>query len=377
MDREQQILTLIRNNPFLSQQEIADHIGISRSAVAGYIAALMKKGIIRGRAYITAEEGSVLCIGGANLDNKATGKQQLKLASSNPVTVTEATGGVARNIAETLANLSRNVALLTIVGDDKAGAWVLDETKKKGVDISLSIVHRSAATGSYTALLDDSGELFLAFANMDIYDQFTPDILQEKWPQIASSKLVIADTNLPAESLELLIQRSHEEGLTLFIDPVSSEKAKKLPQDLNGVTAIFPNLEEACQLAGIPISPNTDSRALAQAIRNRGVKHVFITLGKLGVMYDGIEGSIRFPSITSEVVEVTGAGDAFVAGVAYGLLHNESYIDSCKLGLAASHVTLQTADSVSSQLTETVLKQTAANAFESRFADLTLKENDR
>jgi pseudouridine kinase len=358
MDREQHILSLIQINPFISQHELASSIGISRSAVAGYIANLMKKGKIRGRAYITADEGTIMCIGGANFDSKAMSKQPIRLASSNPVTVQESCGGVARNIAENLANLACQVSLITITGDDKAGAWVLDETHKQGVDVSQSFCLQNETTGAYTALLDQSGEMFLAFANMDIYDRLTPNMLHEKWSHIAASKLVIADTNLSADCLGYLIERCHDEGLPLFIDPVSSEKAKKLPLQLNGITAIFPNHEEACQLAGAAISEDQDSTQLAQAILQRGVKHVFITMGKLGVYYQGEEGAQQFPAIPTEVVEVTGAGDAFVAGVAYGFLHNKSYLQACSLGLTASHLTLQTASTVASHLHENLLQLT-------------------
>ncbi|MDU0205088.1 carbohydrate kinase [Paenibacillus sp. MAH-36] len=361
MDREQQILALIRQNPFISQHEMASIIGISRSAVAGYIAALTKKGTIRGRAYVTSDENTVMCIGGANLDSKATSKQAIRLASSNPVTVTESCGGVARNIAETLAGLTCETALLTVVGDDKAGQWVLEETRKRGVDVSQAIVLQGENTGTYTALLDATGEMFLAFANMDIYDKCTPALLRDKWPHVASAKLVIADTNLPAETLAELIDRCKEENLPLFIDPVSSEKAKKLPQELHGVTAIFPNWEEACQLAGIApgnSSNNSDYSTIAGAILARGVRHVFITLGSQGVMYAGEEGERHFPPIPTKVVEVTGAGDAFVAGIAYGVMRQSTYMESCMYGLAASHITLQTDQSVASELTEERLQQT-------------------
>jgi len=367
MDREQQLLAHIRRNPFITQQELADLVGISRSAVAGHIASLTRKGIIRGRAYVTAEEGSVLCIGGANLDSKAMGKQSLRLAASNPVTVTEACGGVARNIAANLAKLGCRVSLLTIVGDDKAGQWVLEETAKLGVDTGPSVILRGERTGTYTALLERDGEMFMAFANMDIYEKFTPALLQEKWPHIASAKLVVADANLPAESLEWLVERCRAESLSLLIDPISPEKTKKLPRSLEGATAIFPNVAEACELAGEEFVPDPDVPALAAKIRGRGVRHVFVTLGKRGVYYsgegdDGADESGLFPAIPTEVVEVTGAGDAFLAGVVYGILRERSYRDATRLGLAAAHLALQTSDSVSDRLSEEQLAQVIHHA---------------
>lgn len=382
MDREQQILSHIRRNPFISQQELAEVVGISRSAVAGYVAALTRKGSIRGRAYVLAEEGSVLCIGGANLDSKARGKQALRLGASNPVSVTESCGGVARNIAANLAALSANVSLLTAVGDDKAGRWLLDRTASQGVDIGPSVVLGGEKTGNYTAILDQDGEMFIAYADMDIYERITPAMLEEKWPHIVSAKLVVADANLPAESLAWLARRCGEESVTLFVDPISPEKAKKLPGRLDGVAAIFPNLAEARQLAGRdgkasasfdgatdeaaesaiassgpaagPPAPEGEAEwaELARLILARGAGHVLITLGKHGAYCAGPEGGRHLPALPVRVVDVTGAGDAFLSGVAYGVLRGEPYETACLSGLAAARIALETASSSSEQLNE-------------------------
>jgi pseudouridine kinase len=359
MDREQQILALIRHNPFITQNEIAGNIGISRSAVAGYIASLTKKGILRGRAYITSADNSVICIGGANLDSKATSKRPIRPASSNPAYVQESCGGVARNIAENLAHLSCTVQLMTVVGDDQAGVWVLKETARSGVNTSLCSTLPKEKTGTYTAFLNNDGEMYVAFADMDIYDQMDASFIRDKWPHIAASKLVIVDANMSADGLSELVKRCNESQLPLFVDPVSSEKSKKLPGDLTGITALFPNLEEALELAGVaPSDSPPDYARLAEALRERGVQHVYMTLGDMGVLYSGEDGSRLFPSITTKVVEVTGAGDAFLAGVAYAVLQGHSYAQACQYGQAAAHHTLQTADSVSALLNEQMLQLT-------------------
>lgn len=368
MDREQQIMSFIRRNPFVTQQELADAIGISRSAVAGYIAALTRKGSIRGRAYVLAEEGSVLCIGGANLDSKARGKQPLRLGASNPVAVAESCGGVARNIAANLAALSARVSLLTAVGDDKAGSWLLERTASQGVDIGPSLVLNGEKTGSYTAILGEDGEMFIAFADMEIYERITPGTLEEKWPHIAASKLVVADANLPADSLAWLARRCGDAGLPLFVDPISPEKAKKLPDRLDGIAAVFPNLAEARQLAGRgDAEPPADGGAaewaeLARLILARGAAHVLITLGKHGAYCAGPEGELHLPALPVKVVDVTGAGDAFLAGVAYGVLRGEPFADACRSGLAAARIALETPSSSSEQLNEERLAEAVREA---------------
>ncbi|SFJ13801.1 carbohydrate kinase [Thermoflavimicrobium dichotomicum] len=348
MDKEKRILEYIRMNPFISQQELANKIGISRSAVAGYIANLMKRGEIVGRAYVLRESSLITCIGGANLDRKARSKQKVVFHSSNPVTMTESCGGVARNVAENLGRLRCNVSLISCVGDDKEGHWVLQETKKHGVDVSQVWTFPSERTGTYTALLDLDGEMVISLADMEIYEQITPERLQDKWSYIATSQAVFLDTNIPEESIHYLVEHCRESEIPLYVDPVSSAKACKLPENLMGVEAILPNLEEAQWLAQMEVRELKDCRELCKRIRDRGVKNIVITLGEKGVFYASENEMGHLPPLKKmEVVDVTGSGDAFAAGFIYGMTNDEGIERACQLGLAAAALTLQTEKSVS------------------------------
>lgn len=347
MEKEQQILHYIRQNPFITQQELADRMGISRSAVAGYIASLTKRGEIKGRAYILRDEGLITCMGGANLDRKARSLRQVRLHSSNPAAISESCGGVARNVAENLSRLGCCTSLISCVGDDREGDWVLQETRKYGVDVSQVWTFPAQRTGSYTALLDHNGEMVVAMANMEIYDQLHPDMIEEKWSHIAASQAVFLDTNLPADCLDYIIKRCRDERLPLYVDPVSSAKAEKLPDRLDGVEVILPNLEEAEWLSGRAIESISDCEDACRLIMERGVKHVVVTLGAEGVLCASEAGTEHLPPIRTEIVEVTGAGDSFAAGFLYGMVNGESIHQSCRLGLAAAALALQTEQSVS------------------------------
>ncbi|TPG88287.1 winged helix-turn-helix transcriptional regulator [Brevibacillus laterosporus] len=350
MDKEQKILRYIRLNPFISQQDLANKMGISRSAVAGYIATMMKQGQIKGRAYVLKEEASITCLGGANLDRKARSKQHVKLHSSNPVSISSSCGGVARNIAENLGRLGCVTSLITSVGNDKEGEWVLAETKQHGVDVSQSWMLSAEQTGTYTALLDVDGEMFVSLANMDIYEKVTTEMIAEKWTHIVASDIVLLDTNLPEEVLAYMITRCHDENITLYIDPVSSAKAMKLPDSLKGVTSILPNQEEAEILSGMKINNVEDVKTACQLIRKRGVLHVIVTMGEQGIFVSSAEHEVLLPPYPVDVVDVTGAGDAFASGLLHGVLHGEEILDACRLGLAASALTLVTEQSVSPEL---------------------------
>ncbi|MFJ7685767.1 carbohydrate kinase [Peribacillus butanolivorans] len=350
MDKEKQILDYIKINPFISQQELASKVGLSRPAVANYIANLTKRGEIKGRAYILREESSILCIGGANTDRKARSNQEVRLYSSNPVKITEACGGIARNFAENLSRLGCSTTLMACVGDDKEGNWILNETKRQGVDVSQVWVLPTERTGTFTTLLDINGESIVYMADMNIYEKITTSMFEEKWSYIISSQAVFLDTNIPKECLSYLINRCRDENIPMYIDPVSTAKARKLPFRLDGVELLMPNREEAEILAEIKIESIKDCQLACEKIRQRGVQKVIITLGNQGVYYFSTEESGHLPPFKTDVVDVTGAGEAFSSCAIYGIMNEESLSSACKLGLAGAALTIQTEESISSFL---------------------------
>ncbi|MFC9600979.1 carbohydrate kinase [Peribacillus butanolivorans] len=350
MDKEKQILDYIKINPFISQQELASKVGLSRPAVANYIANLTKRGEIKGRAYILREESSILCIGGANTDRKARSNQEVRLYSSNPVKITEACGGIARNFAENLSRLGCSTTLMACVGDDKEGNWILNETKRQGVDVSQVWVLPTERTGTFTTLLDINGESIVSMADMNIYEKITTSMFEEKWSYIISSQAVFLDTNIPKECLSYLINRCRDENIPMYIDPVSTAKARKLPFRLDGVELLMPNREEAEILAEIKIESIKDCQLACEKIRQRGVQKVIITLGDQGVYYFSTEESGHLPPFKTDVVDVTGASEAFSSCAIYGILNEESLFSACKLGLAGAALTIQTEESISSFL---------------------------
>lgn len=104
--KKEQLYQLIRANPFISQQDLAIELRLSRSAVAGHIAGLIRERRLLGRAYVLPDKRPIVCIGAANLDRKLRTLAPLQLGTSNPASAEEVFGGVARNIAENLTRLA-------------------------------------------------------------------------------------------------------------------------------------------------------------------------------------------------------------------------------------------------------------------------------
>ena len=354
-EKESLIVQLIKENPFVTQNELSEKTGLSRSAVAVYISSLTKEGYLLGRAYILPNKKEVLCIGGANVDRKIHALETLEFGTSNPAESSQSPGGVARNIAENLGKLGCQTALLTVVGKDQEGEWLLDYTKAF-VDVSPSHIKPNASTGTYTAVLDKNGEMAIALADMFIYDDVETDYIEKKWGYFASSEIIVLDTNFPAAVLKHIIERCHTSNIPLCITPVSSPKIKKLPEDLHGVTWLVLNRDEAEALSKMSISNENDLAIAGEIILKKGVENVVITRGKDGLYFvssNGQSGTLSPPSIN--IKDVTGAGDSLVSGIIYGHLHSLSIEEACKLGMSCSALTLQSQETVHSNLSEQLI----------------------
>lgn len=362
-EKESLILQLIKEDPFMTQNEIAEKAGLSRSAAAGYISSLVKQGKLLGRAYVLPERKDILCVGGANIDRKIQVIENLQYGTSNPAESAQSCGGVARNIAENLGRLGSDASLLTVVGGDHEGNWLL-ESSKNFVDITPSHVFNDRTTGTYTAVLDEAGEMTIALADMSIYDEIYYEFIDKRWGYFASAKLVILDTNFPAEVLQKIIKRCEEEKIRLCITPVSAPKVKKLPENLNGVTWLIANKDEAEALSEISIQNEGDFFKAAEILIKKGVEKVVITRGDKGLIFftrEGDAGVLLPPPV--KVADVTGAGDSLVAGIMYADLKGLNTENACKIGIACSMLTLQSLESVNPELNHSRLQDTFKQNF--------------
>ena len=136
--RERQILNWIEADPMISQQELADRAGITRSSVAVHISNLMKKGCIAGKGYIVTRSPYVTVVGGMNMDIGGRPYKALVGKDSNPGTVRMSPGGVGRNIAHNMSLMGLDVRLVTAFGDDVYAQKLAAVCGELGIDISQS-----------------------------------------------------------------------------------------------------------------------------------------------------------------------------------------------------------------------------------------------
>jgi pseudouridine kinase len=342
LSKKDQLYELIRANPFISQQDLAAQLRLSRSAVAGYIAGLIRERRLLGRAYVLPGVRPIACIGAANLDRKLRSLATLAMGTSNPARQDESFGGVARNIAENLVRLGAPVALTTAIGDDSSGQALLAHAEAAGIDTRGILKLDNACSGTYTAVLDDQGEMILALADMALYDLITPDFMANRQPRAALPALTVADLNLPRETLAMLLAGAQRDAVPLVFVAVSQPKMARLPDDLRGLRLLILNQGELATRVGAPIRTDADFAVACALVQAQGAQDVIVTRGGAGVMFtrDGDVEHLAAPD--ARIVDVTGAGDAFAAAVCWSLFHGSEDLElACRRGLKLSAMTLE------------------------------------
>jgi len=263
----------------------------------------------------------VVVVGGANVDVKARTAAALVSGTSNPGTVVRTPGGVGRNVAENLARLGSRVALVSVIGSDPDGDWLVEETAAAGVDVTP--VLRGGQTGRYVAVLDANGELVAGVSDMAATDAVVPEVLDHDL--LRSAALVVVDGNVPAPTVDAVLAL----GVRVVIDPVSVAKAGRISPLLSGMRSVF------------AITPNEDELAALGSVADlhaRGVEVVWVRRGAAGSLLSTPDGEVLLAAPAVSPVDVTGAGDAMLAAFCHSLLEGASLTDAAAYGHdAAAH----------------------------------------
>jgi pseudouridine kinase len=275
-------------------------------------------------------------------------------ATSNPGAIGLTPGGVARNVSETLARMGVRTGLIAAVGRDRLGEDLSAQTRAAGVDMN-AILRGRFATGSYAAVLSRGGELVIGVAAMAATQRLTPAALRRRSSGLRRARLIMADCNLPMATLAWLARFAATQRVPLALETVSVPKVKRLRAILRKrppVFALFTNRAEIAAIAGQDAKGRRGLASAARWLHDRGVVHVAIGLGPQG-MFVSSAGAARGTLVARRrrrIVDVTGAGDAAVAGTLFGLLRGFDLARAARCGQAAAALTAASDRSVSPQL---------------------------
>ncbi len=258
----------------------------------------------------------VLVIGAQNIDIYATTKSEYTLHDSNLSTIHIAFGGVARNITENIKRMGNNVSFISVFGDDYFSKSAQKSLTLMGIDISQSLNIKNASNSVYLGVMDKANDLYLGLNDMDILKKLTSDFLKTKSTYINSFDILLIDNNLSQKAIEyLLVTYSNK---TIVMDGVSTKKVTKIKNHLNYIDLLKVNQLELNMLTN-------KSNLLDQIkdLQKRGVKSLLITNQDSEIVLATTEKIIKtMPIPINKIINVSGAGDAFLSGYVHGMIHS-------------------------------------------------------
>lgn len=247
-------------------------------------------------------------------------------------TMTESYGGIAANIAYTLALLKRESIVLTAVGRDPRS--YLRRLRKMGVDISHLIIADHLPTSTFFATTDQDNRQVCTFVSGAMAKAV--DISLREWE--GTNSLVVVSAHDPS-AMAKHVAESQKYGLRLIYDPsqqTTTIPAKDLIAGVKAATILMSNQFELSQIIS--------RTGLSETEIDRLVPITVTTLGENGSLIQGrdIPTPIHVPAVAvRQVIDPTGAGDAYRAGFLYGYTLGLYLVTCGQLGSVAASFAIE------------------------------------
>ena len=250
-----------------------------------------------------------------------------------------APGGKGANQAVAAARSGAQTAFVGAVGSDNEGQYMLEALKENDIDTSHINIDKYHGTGSAAITLDANGQndiMVYGGANQAMQPGEFGDLSE----LLAHTDFLIAQFETPQAVALDLFKQAKEQGVTTVLNPAPAHEI--MPELLQYTDVIAPNETECALLTGIELTDEDSMLKSADYFRERGVKHLLITLGDRGVFYSTPDDHGLVPAFKVKAVDTTAAGDTFIGALCSQLEKDLTNVeDSLRYAQRASSLAVQ------------------------------------
>ena len=258
-------------------------------------------------------------------------------------------GGVSRNVAEDIANIELRPTFVSVVDETGIGADIISRLRSHKVNTEY-IVRRPEGTGTWLAVFDNSGDVIASISSrpdlsalLDVLDQHGDRIVSE-----ADSIVVEIDLDTPLlKRIFALAEKYHKDVYAVVSNMSIAMERRDL---LQRTACVVCNAQEAGMLFSedyTDITADKLQNILEERLIRSGIPRMVVTLGEAGAVYAEIGGSCgSCLSQRVDVIDTTGAGDAFFSGVTIGLTYGKTLGEACEIGTRLASSVIATKESV-------------------------------
>lgn len=284
---------------------------------------------------------SIVVLGAVFVDIKGNPINTYIPAGRNEGRVEQVHGGVARNVAEDIANIELKPTFVSVVDDTALGQEVIRKLKKHKVNTDY-IRTVPDGMGTWLAVFNNDGDVVASISKRPDLSEIN-NILDEQGDEIfASADSIALELDMEKETVKRIFKLAEKYNTPVYAVVSNMSIAVERRDFIKKTSCFVCNIQEAGILFTedyMEKTPDEMAEILSQKVRLAQIPSMIVTMGRDGAVYADKEGNYGVcPAKKVTVKDTTGAGDAFFAGVCIGLTYGKSLDFACEIGskLAAS-----------------------------------------
>ncbi len=292
----------------------------------------------------------ITVFGAVFVDIKGYPIDQYIPAGRNVGRVIQVHGGVSRNVVEDIANLELNPTYVSVVDETGMSDDVVNKLRRHKVNTDY-IVRSPDGLGTWLAIFNNDGDVVASISKRPDLSKIRK-VLDEYGDKIISgSDSVVVEIDMDVDILKVIFALCEKYNKKIFAVVSNMSIAMERRDLLSRVTCIVCNDQEASLLFSEEYMDmdysQLEERILAR-IRQANIRMMVVTMGDRGAVYADMNGESGYcPPQKVDVIDTTGAGDSFFAGVAVGLTYGKTLSESCSIGTRLASAVIATKESVS------------------------------
>nr|WP_305181727.1 sugar kinase [uncultured Schaedlerella sp.] len=295
---------------------------------------------------IVEKKLDAVCVGAAIVDIplQPVNRDMFEIESFPLQQISMTIGGDAINEATIMSRLGHRIGLMSMVGRDAVGNFIIEHCEKNGIDYSGIKVREGIDTSINVGLVTADGErTFVTNRNGSLWKMTIDDVdlSRLKEARLLSLASIFNNPLLDCQALVKIFQEAKAQDMIICADMIKARLGETLDdirEALGYVDYFFPNYDEACLM-----TEETELEKIADKFLDCGIQHVVIKTGRKGCYIKSQDGSVlEVPAMKGiTAIDTIGAGDNFASGFITAILEGKSLKECAEFANVTASISVQ------------------------------------